>query len=87
MPLLGAESVVPLELDVFPNPAHVYIQINTEPGAQLEITNLQGNLVLNKTLHNWINFVDVSDLVSSTYIVRVMYEGKVAMRKVMVGSR
>lgn len=87
MPVLSVEKDLPIELSIYPNPANNYFQIQTEPGAELQITNLQGQVVLAKTLHNWINFVNVNDLVSGTYFVRVMYEGKVGVRKVVVGSR
>lgn len=87
MPILSIEKALPLELSIYPNPAKDYIQIQTEPGAELQITNLQGQVILAKTLHNWINFVNVNDLGSGTYFVRVTYEGKVGVRKIVVGSR
>jgi len=84
MPVLSVNQLKELEVAVYPNPIKDHFQIQTEPGAKLQITNVQGQLVLAKTLHNWINFVNVSDLVSGTYYVRVMRQGKVGVRKVVV---
>jgi subtilisin family serine protease len=84
MPILGVENILPLELNIYPNPAKDYFKIQTEPGSELQITNLQGQVMLAKTLQNWINFVNVSGLVTGTYFVRVMYGGKVGVRKVVV---
>ena len=72
---------------MYPNPARDYFQIRTEPGSELQITNLQGQVVLAKTLQNWVNFVNVKDLVRGTYFVRVTYEGSVGVKKIVVGSR
>ena len=84
MPILSLENALPLELNIYPNPAKDYFKIQTEPGAELQITNLQGQVMLAKTLQNWINFVNVSGLVTGTYFVRVMYGGKVGVWKVVV---
>lgn len=87
MPVLAIAKVQELDVTVYPNPARDYFQIRTEPGAELQITNLQGQVVLAKTLHNWVNFVNVKDLVRGTYFVRVTYEGSVGVKKIVVGSR
>jgi subtilisin family serine protease len=84
MPVLGVAELNPLEALVYPNPARDYFQIRTEPGAELQITNLQGQVVIAKKLQNWVNFVNVKDLSRGTYVVRVMYEGSVGVRKVVV---
>ncbi len=84
MPVLGVENVLPLELSIYPNPTQDYFKIQTEPGAELQIINLQGQVLLTKTLQNWINFVNASGLVTGTYFIRVMYGGKVGVRKVVV---
>jgi hypothetical protein len=84
MPLSGVDRPTSLELSIHPNPTQDYFKIKTEPGAELHITNLQGQVVLAKTLHNWINFVNVNDLVIGTYVVHVMYGGKVGVQKVVI---
>jgi subtilisin family serine protease len=84
MPVLSTYKAEELDVTIYPNPARDYFQIRTEPGAELQITNLQGQVVIAKKLQNWINFVNVKDLSRGTYVIRVMYEENVGVRKIVV---
>jgi len=67
-------------LDVFPNPASSYINIDTNnPDAQkIEIFNLSGQLVLSQYISNKTkSIVDISSIQSGTYIYKITGAGKV----------
>jgi hypothetical protein len=81
---LSINKAEELDVTIYPNPARDYFQIRTEPGSQLQITNLQGQVVIAKKLQNWVNFVNVKYLSRGTYVIRVMYEGNVGVRKIVV---
>lgn len=59
------------ELSVYPNPARTHITINSKPGNQYEIYSILGERVLNGTMHSSSMQIDISNLVSNVYFIRV----------------
>lgn len=72
------------DMEVYPNPASDYLIIQTEPGASYTMTNLQGQVVKEGPLLNSISRIEIQDLSKGTYILKVLYEDKVGVRKVVV---
>jgi hypothetical protein len=76
-------------VNLFPNPAKglCYITLNTEPEEEtiMNITNIEGRIVLNKRISSRSNEIDISEYAKGTYIVdlrtenRLMFSGKIVV--------
>jgi subtilisin family serine protease len=84
MPVLRVNKTKELEVSIYPNPVLDYIKIQTDPGAEYSLTNLQGQEIKAGTLINWINFVDVQDVQSGTYFIRVAKDDRMRSYKIVV---
>jgi serine protease AprX len=84
MPVLGIGRISKLEVSVYPNPAQDYLKIRTEPGATYTLRNTQGMVVQEGSLVNWVNFVDVRELVSGSYNLRVAHNNSIANQMVVI---
>lgn len=73
-----------LNFSVYPNPTSDYLTIQTEPEAHYSLTNLQGQVVKEGTLVSSFHKIDMQDLSKGTYVLKVIHEGKVGVRKVVV---
>jgi subtilisin family serine protease len=87
MPVLGVGELKPLEALVYPNPVKDVLTIRTTPGAVYTLLDYQGRIVKEGTLHNMINFMDVSDKTSGVYYLKVRKDNSSTVVKVLVGSR
>ena len=67
----------------FPNPATNLVYINCEENATVEIINIQGQIVATKTLSDKNVSVDVSELKSGVYTLRVKTDKGVVMKKIV----
>ena len=73
----NATSITPLlpgNLEIYPNPAYDYISIEAVVGeGKIDILSLNGKLVFSQQVTNQESiFIDISELQSGTYIVRVL---------------
>ncbi|MCF6366773.1 MAG: glycosyl hydrolase family 18 protein [Bacteroidales bacterium] len=68
------------EINVFPNPTNDYIQIS-EQAEKIELFSLNGILILSSTENNKIN---VSNLSSGIYILKIKIEDNIIFRKVVI---
>lgn len=73
-----------IELSLHPNPATSSVQLNLSYGDinQVEVMDQLGRTVINtKEVKN--NSLDISNLATGTYVVRVVSSGGVAVRKLV----
>lgn len=89
---LSAETTPPLSLgeniieniSLYPNPASGYVNIKSLQGANIEVYNVVGKLVKSeKTLSNE-HLMNVSELSSGIYLVKLTSEGKTATKKLII---
>ncbi|MFT5969944.1 MAG: hypothetical protein ACI8ZO_000448 [Flavobacteriales bacterium] len=72
-----------LDIQVFPNPASSYININgTFANATVSVYNLSGALLIFERVSN--NNIDIAHLPAGAYIVKVEAEGKVAKQMISI---
>jgi len=73
-------------INIYPNPSDDIINIEIEniKNATLEIYNLGGKLIFIKELHSKLEKIDVSDFPSGIYIVKIMQDMAVNVRKVVL---
>jgi len=70
-------------LSIYPNPANDKLSINIEEKATLEIINVQGQIVDTKNLTEKSNNLDLSNLVSGVYTLRIKTDRGIAIRKLI----
>lgn len=72
---------------LFPNPVSNNLNIETEqyfePGTEIEITNLFGQLVLKL---NYIKEIDVSSLANGVYTIRLISKNKTTQRRLVISK-
>ncbi len=68
---------------VYPNPAasQINFELEADQNAQLEIFSISGAMLMNKTLNNDVNNINIETLPAGTYIYRVRAEGQVETGK------
>ena len=67
------------KIRVFPNPVKdvLFIEVQSEMssyGATLEVYNAMGQIMLNKTLNNKMEFINLESLTTGLYIYSIKYE-------------
>jgi photosystem II stability/assembly factor-like uncharacterized protein len=70
-------------LEVYPNPANDKLNIDLEEKATIEILNLQGQIIGTKSLTEKSNNLDLSNLVSGVYTLRITTDRGIAIRKLI----
>ena len=68
-------------LIVYPNPTRDFITINTDKVERVEIMSYSGSLL---EVHEYKNKIDLSELSSAAYILRITTPYGVAIRRVVV---
>lgn len=68
----GVDDVVRPSLAVYPNPVNETLTIQGVPMRQVEVFNMMGQRVLNKTCHESVIQLDVTSLAAGIYILRVI---------------
>jgi hypothetical protein len=68
---------------IFPNPANDRINIENNEASTLEIINMQGQIVDTKSLTEKVNNLDLSNLVSGVYTLRIKTDRGIAIRKLI----
>jgi photosystem II stability/assembly factor-like uncharacterized protein len=71
------------KIKVFPNPANEILFIELEENATLEIINIQGQIVDSNSLIEKVNNLDISNLGSGVYTLRIKTDRGIAMRKLI----
>ena len=83
--VLGSESFSQIEgLKMYPNPTknNLFIETTLNSDINISIVNILGKEVVNATLVN--NTVNVSNLTSGIYIVKITEEGKTSTKKLII---
>ncbi len=73
-----------LPLEVFPNPAQGYAQLNLPEAAQVELWTLQGSLALRLSLPAGIQALPLNGLPAGTYLLRAVAGGRVLAGRLVV---
>ena len=60
IPSVGISKINSLRLSVTPNPVSDILKIQSEPESKYTLTNHLGMVVKSGTIHNWINFIEIS---------------------------
>lgn len=72
---------------IYPNPAEQTVTIKSNNGSiadEVVFYNLQGNKVLQTTPEQSITTIDLGDLKSGVYIIRITSEGRMFNKKILV---
>ncbi len=82
--LTGVEEMEAPKMEVFPNPATGVVNVNYGGGeAQMEVLNLLGETLSSKMITTGNNIIDLSELASGVYFVKVTANGKSAVQKLV----
>ena len=68
---------------IYPNPANDKLSIDIEEKATLEIINSQGQIVDTKSLTEKVNNLDLSNIVSGVYTLRIKTDRGIAIKKLI----
>ncbi|MFH0865822.1 MAG: glycosyl hydrolase family 8 [Bacteroidota bacterium] len=68
-------------IDIFPNPAKNFIQIKASGKSEIEILNIEGQIIKSISADESITTIDISELVSGMYFVKVKSEDGIAVKK------
>jgi len=71
------------DLTLFPNPTTSSFSINNEGSAKVEVYNLRSNLVLSTTV-NGKEAISVSKLSAGIYVVKIITDGSVVTKRLVV---
>ena len=74
------------QFSIFPNPAHNSVNIGlfgNEP-REVSITNIEGKLLLHKTIHPGINKLDIDNLSKGIYFIHVKNKSILATEKLII---
>jgi len=84
MPVLGASQVLELQVLIYPNPTSDYMKIQTAPGSKFNLTDVQGKVLREGRLENWVNFLDMQGLPKGFYYVKVFSEDLVIYKQIVL---
>ncbi len=68
-------------INIFPNPANTYIRILGINKGKLFITDISGKEILSKNIHSNSEYLNIKNLSSGVYLIRIISEGKVVTKK------
>ncbi|MFH2143681.1 MAG: T9SS type A sorting domain-containing protein [Bacteroidota bacterium] len=71
------------DVNIYPNPANDRINLLTKENATFEIINIQGQIVDTKSLIDKSNNLDISNLPSGVYTLRIKTDRGIAIRKLI----
>lgn len=76
--VLSVEDIAVSELNVYPNPASSFVNVELENGGiyNIAITSIKGDLVMNSeiTAKAGVNSIDISNLASGSYLIKMTDE-------------
>jgi len=68
----GLEAHVSASFNIFPNPATQFVEISAKSSiTDIFISDIRGNVILQKDLHNQLERIDISGLSKGTYMVSI----------------
>lgn len=75
-----------LSMSLYPNPTSNFLKVASKAGAQIEVMNSNGQVVLNHTATSDIETLSVSELANGNYIVRVKAGAEVLSQSINVAK-
>lgn len=84
MPTLNLRQLEKLELAVYPNPAASYVKVRCLPGASYQLMNLNGQIVENGKMDNWINFLETNHLINGTYFLQIRFDNQTTTEQLII---
>jgi hypothetical protein len=81
---LSVKKNVLENVSVYPNPASGSLTINTLDGANIDIYNVIGKMVKSQEALSNSHTMDISDLSTGVYFVKLTSEGKTATKKLVI---
>ncbi len=84
MPMLSTPQLKTLEVSIYPNPVTNELHVRTTPGSNYSLVDSQGKVIKQGTLSNWLNFINVQDIIKGSCLLRVEKDGTVNNTKVLV---
>ncbi|WP_372752093.1 Ig-like domain-containing protein [Mariniflexile sp.] len=80
---LSVNNEVANKTIIVPNPVKDEFRITESVGAMVEIYNVQGKLLLTKTIENNNQILDISNFNSGLYLLKIAKEGMVITKKII----
>jgi len=71
------------KIHIYPNPVNDNLHIDIEENSILEIINAQGQIIETKSLTEKSNSIDLSNIASGVYTLRIKTDKGIAMRKLI----
>ncbi len=82
--LAGVTEIDDSRISVYPNPASNYVNIFSKTAGTMDIYNISGLLVKSNKINNSVKRVDISDLSSGIYIIKVNMENQSFTQKLVI---
>ena len=82
--LVSLENIEKLKLSVYPNPASNYLKVQCEPETPYVLTNMKGQVILSGTLNNWINFIELDNIKTGSYMLTVTKDHATNSKKIFI---
>jgi Secretion system C-terminal sorting domain len=82
----GIEGVSGLNVEVYPNPASSVLQVNNQSGKNctLQLIDVGGKVILNSSIINGLNTIDISNYGSGIYFILLQQENNLLHYKLVV---
>jgi hypothetical protein len=83
---VGVEELSLTGISIYPNPVYNQLKVTNELGVNIEILlmDITGKILLTKETQEVLNSIDVTNLPSGFYLVKVRFENQVIVKKVSV---
>ena len=81
---VGISKINFLRLSVSPNPVNDILKIQSEPESKYYLTNHLGMVVKSGTIHNWINFIDITEFSKGLYTLKVINGKRHSSKKIIL---
>ena len=66
----GVDEYEMIDADVYPNPTNGQVSINSEVATQIYVYDLCGRQIMNTTIEEGYNVIDISHLANGCYLMK-----------------
>ena len=74
-----------LSLSIYPNPSTDHVLISGEiAGSEMVIFNMEGKIISENKIVTNTEFIDVSNLISGNYIIKIIKEKAISISRISV---
>ncbi len=81
-PYSGNTTIVSEDISVYPNPANDIVNLNNVEGANIQVVDITGKVLVNMNAAQNSVAVDMSAFAQGTYIIRILNENGLTVKKV-----